>query len=1228
MLSLLLQSPKKATRALLKQKPLRADIDAFKNNLIVLLDKINVIESQPKDESEEHLKNNLRDFLRDTYYKDTNAINTKDKKDLVIHTSKTTDSPVAIIIEAKRPTNVTEMISGENANKKALHELILYYFNERTTNNNTELKHLIITNINEWYIIDANFFDKHIYRNTQLSKLYQTKINDKKDNPFFYEEAAKIIQKLDAEIPCTYFDIRYYNAFLRNANTSDDNELISLFKIFSPAHLLKETALNDSNSLNEKFYKELLHIIGLEEVKEGSKNIIRRKVENRNSASFLETTIDALLTEDSLSHISNQTIYGETKDERLFNIALELSITWVNRILFLKLLESQLISYNQGDKNYSFLNTETIPDFDELFKLFHKVLAVKVDDRADALKHKYNKVPYLNSALFEISELEDQALKINALDNSLQLELLNSTILKDDKKNQTKLPTLNYLFKFLNAYDFASESTEDIQEESKTIITASVLGKVFEKINGYKDGSIFTPAFITMYMCRQSIHLAVVQKFNDAKGWNLESFDQLYNKIEDVKEANTLINSIKICDPAVGSGHFLVSALNELIAIKSELRILSDKDGKRLKETYIDVIDDELYIIDEDEKPFKYNFKDRGSQRIQETLFNEKQILIENCLFGVDINPKSVLICRLRLWIELLKNAYYIAPHYTSLETLPNIDINIKCGNSLISRFKLNDSLKTALAKSKWNITTYRNAVYTYKNETGRDAKKQLLKLISEIKNDFKTEINKNNKEYKKLLELQYEFNVLSAPDIFKNNTVREDEVEYGSKDDLKKVKARIKTLEEEINKRTKAFKEIEENIIYKNAFEWRFEFPEVLNDEGDFLGFDLMIGNPPYGVSMKDKLRAEVVNSFGKLPDFEIYYYFINLSKILLKQNGIKSFIIPNTILFNVFAKNYREKLFDNWQVQELLDCTNFDVFEGSATVRCVVTQFINKESNNKILYRPTANALSFEELIKRKLSETSKNILLENNQNWALVFKLTSTILDLIKKIKSKPCLIDNFDVSQGYIPYRRSDLIKVYGEEKAKSIVLNREWHSDKKINKEYKGEIWGESITKYTYNKPKSFVWYGKHLAGYVDLKYFNQARILVREITNPNIIACIVSEELVNDPQIISIINKNNDFSLNYLWAILNSKLATFYHFNSSPKATKGAFPKILVEDIKKFPLPNITKAKHEKISALVDKIILQKQNGESSIENEKKIDALVYELYNLTEEEIAIIETN
>jgi len=1226
-MQIITQSPKKALKAFLKQRPSESERDKFKNNLIALLDKISIIEKQPKDESEEHLKNNLRDFLRDTYYINSNAINTKDKKDLVIHIGKTIDTDVAVIIEAKRPSNKNEMVSADNANKKALHELILYYLTERNAKDNVQLKQLVVTDINQWFIIDANYFDKYIYRNTQIRKLYETKVNDKKDNPWFYEEITKIVSKIDSEIPCVYFDIRDYEKILHNTATDDDKELVALYKILSPQHLLKIASPNDSNTLNERFYKELLHIIGLEEAREGTKNVIRRKTENKNDASLIELTIEALKTEDPFHRIPDIKVYGDKKEDQTFNIALELCITWINRILFLKLLEGQLISYHQGNKDYCFFNSETIHDYDELFKLFHKVLAVNIPDRTEAIKTKYNRIPYLNSSLFEISELEDRTIKINSLENDGQLEIISTTVLKEIKRKSATLPSLEYLFQFLDAYDFASEGTEDWQKDNKQLINASVLGKVFEKINGYRDGSIFTPAFITMYMCRQSIRLAVVEKFNEAlsekdkklfdKFEDIKIYTTRHYKTEDVLKANEIINSLHICDPAVGSGHFLVSALNEIIAIKAELGVLADDKGNLLSGYEIEVINDELDIRDRENNKIEYKIQNgkpinKEVQRLQKTLFHQKQTIIENCLFGVDINPKSVLICRLRLWIELLKNAYYKEAEYTELETLPNIDINIKCGNSLLSRFALDADMTKALKSIKYDIKEYRGFVNDYKNEKNREVKRGLQKIIDGIKSDFKTEIIKTGKDFQNWYKAKGDFEKLTQQSSFFELTPKE----------KKKWNEDVKTASEKMKKYDAVLDEIRNNVIYKNAFEWRFEFPEVLDNKGEFEGFDLIIGNPPYGVSIKGSLRDNIVKQFGKVPDYEIYYFFINLSKALLKPNGIKTYIIPNTILFNVFAKTYRESLFDNWQIQEILDCTDFNVFEGSATVRCIITQFINKVSNGEVYYRPTLNVTSFDELAQRELNKTSKDVLLENNQNWALVFKLNSNVIGLVSKIRNNKLPLEEYfpEYSQGLIAYDRYQ-----GQDK--NTIKNRVYHSNE--NKDgWKKWLWGEDVTPYQVKwNGKEYINYCDGIANPREPKYFKGERILIREITNPKIYSGFTTEECYNDPAIIIVLkNKKGKIDIKVLLAILNSRLATFYHFNSSPKATKGAFPKILVEDIKNFPLPDINENHQAELINDIDKIISLKQEGKESSELETKIDNLIYKLYDINPAEKDIIE--
>ena len=310
---------------------------------------------------------------------------------------------------------------------------------------------------------------------------------------------------------------------LRNNNPKDDNKLISLFKLLLPEHLLKLPFSNDSNSLDKRFYGELLHILGLTETKQKCKKLIERPEQGeRNTGALLENAIIQLDSLDKINQLNNPSHFGENYEERLLNVGLELSITWLNRILFLKLLEAQLLTYNEGNRSFEFLSLDRIHTYDDLNSLFFQVLARQHSERNEDVKALFEKVPYLNSSLFEPTDIEHATLFISNLRDDKTLPIYSSTVLKDKKgkKRSGELNALEYLFEFLNAYDFSSEGGEAIQEDNKTLINASVLGLIFEKINGYKDGSFFTPGFITMYMCRETIRKAVVQKFNETKGWN------------------------------------------------------------------------------------------------------------------------------------------------------------------------------------------------------------------------------------------------------------------------------------------------------------------------------------------------------------------------------------------------------------------------------------------------------------------------------------------------------------------------------------------------------------------------------------------------------------------------------------------------------------------------------------------------------------------------------------
>lgn len=593
-------------------------------------------------ESEEHHKGLLADFLKDTFYKQSgNYINTKKLKgnseiDLAVFLGKSATSKVGVLIEAKEQSNKSEMISRDNLHGKAFYEAVQYYLYEKIVNDNHEIKHVVITNTLEWFIFDATEFNNLFYQNAKLKKHF-TKwhkgLTDSSSTKQMYDVIGEMVKGSTKEIVGTHIKLNDFRKYLDKETPEAQKKLTSLFKFFSPRHLLKAETTNDSNSLNKDFYNELLHIIGLEEIKEKGKKLIKRKSkEKREIASLLENTIVKIESRGVLRRMQNVFDYGSTKDEQLFNIGLELCITWVNRILFLKLLESQLISYHNGNKDYAFLHPDRITEFDELETLFFEILAIPTEDRSEHTKTDFPNIPYLNSSLFEPTELENRAVYISGLKDKLTLSKHSKTVLKKEAKKE--ISTLEYLFRFLDAYDFGIEGKEEIQEESKSLINASVLGLIFEKINGYKDGSFYTPSFITMYMCRESIRRAVTEKLNNSLEWNCKTFEDIHNYLEpsNYKTVNDVINTITICDPAVGSGHFLVSALNEIISIKAELGILLDKHGKRLKNYSIEIDNDELVVTDDDGEFLHYGFTEKGNikkeeQRLQETLFLEKKAI-------------------------------------------------------------------------------------------------------------------------------------------------------------------------------------------------------------------------------------------------------------------------------------------------------------------------------------------------------------------------------------------------------------------------------------------------------------------------------------------------------------------------------------------------------------------------------------------------------------------------
>lgn len=1238
---------KSLNKAYLKQSLKREQIELFKANLSRMLERIRT------DEHEEHLKNIVSDFLKDTWYKQTNEINTSGRTDLVIHNGKNSSDTVGVLIEVKRPGNNNEMISPDKPNAKALHELLHYYMQERYIKGNMAVRRLIICNIHEWYIFDAVDFERFFFGNQRLVKNYRD-WNDgllvSTNTDWFYQEIAKpFIEKELEELPCAYFNLKDYERIIRNPAKTEDNKLINLYKLLSPEHLLKQSFANDSNSLNREFYSELLHILGLEEVKEKGKKLIRRKQSgNRHDGSLLENTCNFLKTRDRLSSLSNLAQYGTDPEDQYFSVALELCITWLNRLLFLKLLEGQLIGYHKGDRSYAFLNSSRIGDFDELNELFFEVLAVRIDDRSEPVRAKFGNIPYLNSSLFEESDLERNTMRINELKNRLDLPLHNATVLKgaNGKRLTGNKSTLTYLFEFLDSYDFGAEGSADIQEQNKSIINASVLGLIFEKINGYKDGSFFTPGFITMYICRETIRRAVLSKFNETCGWSCKDFNDLYNTLDriTIKEANDIVNSLKICDPAVGSGHFLVSALNEIIAIKSDLGILADKEGKRLRGYGVTIENDEL-IVTVDDQIFEYHYKDTESQRVQETFFHEKETIIENCLFGVDINPKSVAICRLRLWIELLKNAYYRRGS-DQLETLPNIDINIKCGNSLVSRFAIsgNPNIPAANRKKLKELTDkYRNLVRDYKRSPSN--KGALRKEIENLKHSLENFGLPNDKDLKSLWLKKEELSVMTLFGFSKKETEKRQKIH------------------EQLTELERRFAE-KEKLVYHNAFEWRFEFPEVLDEEGEFVGFDAIIGNPPYirQEAIKEQKPA-FLEMFGSFycGTADIYTYFYKIGLNLLKTGSSLCYIAPNKFMRAGYGKNTRELLTTQARPLLVLDFGDLPIFDEATTYPSIVmVEKTGAALQTSDFY--TATFTDSEQLTRfdEALATVgfSMPVAALRPEGWTLERPEVLALMDKLRKV-GKPlgeyvkgkfyrgvltglneAFVINEETKNRLIaedpqcaeiikPWLRGRDIRKWKAEWARLYVLFTRRGTDIDLYPAIKQHL--EQFKVGLLPKPNDWdskiEWYGRKSGSYNwfdiqdNIAYFEEfekTKIIYPDIASESKFTWDESNSFIGNTAYIIPTGEK------WLVGLLNSQVIWWLYTNVS-SMIRGGFVRFIAQYMEQLPIPSATEAQKTPIIELVQKILAAPDSPDVP-QLEAEIDRLVYALYCLTDEEIALVE--
>ncbi|ELF8355924.1 class I SAM-dependent DNA methyltransferase [Campylobacter jejuni] len=1235
-----------------KKQIMQNEFDIFNKALMQYLERL---ESSQSENEDYLVANALSPFLTMLNFKTHIKTKQKGKSEIDLSISKDEFSKdLEVLIEAKKP-NSKEFITHTKVNSKALHETILYYFRNREYS--FSLKFIIITDFYKFYIFKISEFEELFYKSPSFLKLFEEFCNPnslfKGNTEEFYKEVAKLIENSKENLKGFLIDL----TFLKDKQKSNFKKLASIYKTFHRDFLLSEFNPNDANSLNNAFYKELLYILGLCESKQNSKLIIAKSEESKEEQGTFYTAINSKLKEEN------------------FETILKLLILWLNRILFLKLIESNLVRFND-DKNLKFLNFKKIPDFDKLSELFFEVLAKEKSTRK---KSEFAYLPYLNSSLFEKQSIEN-TLEISSLSNDLKLFYYKNTVLKDDKCKAKKgqVGLLEYLFEFLDSFDFGSDDEQSEILSQKELISSSVLGNVFEKLNGYKEGSFYTPSFITSYMCKESITKVVLDKFNAQFDLDAKNISELRKSLrkEDKKAQKELLNSIKICDPAVGSGHFLVSALNVMLSIYDELNLFDE-------EFYLEVQNDEILITNHKGEFIEYKRpktpKDKA-HLIQQELFHTKKDIIENNLFGVDINPNSCEITKLRLWIELLKHSFYQSfddGNYHDLKTLPNIDINIKCGNSLVSYFETGKSLshypniKERINKYKRIVKDYKEGFYTDKSHINQEIKNLKIsfknfcfadKFKKEMKG-FNDKCEKYSKKYGNFL------------------AINDENLKFF-------VSANLTLFDFDEKEATKEFANLKKeydnifNLESNHPFEWRFEFPEILDDDGNFKGFDLIIGNPPY---IKEAENKELFANTKKLRTYQgkmdIWYHFVGRGFDMLKNNGYLAFIATNNWITNSGAKKLRNIVLEESQILSLVDFSSFMVFD-SASIQTMIMSFQKikppknyefhfakittqtpiyedalsllkneKTQNNEILkinltpkkfIDKTLNFTKsdYEELFN-KIQKYGKfyleekevangihphydfiNNRINSNHNFAFkigqgIFGLSEEEKEKLKLTKLENNLVKPYYDTQNFLKFffkKNNHQWLIYTNSSFKNPNSMDNYPNLKKHLDKFKKVITSD-------NKP-----YGLHRAR--DEKFFTGS---------PRIVAL---RKCVGEPKFSYVdfdcyvsatfyVIKTQRINVKYLTAILNSKLIAFWLKHKGKM--QGNNYQIDKEPLLNIPIVTIN-SKNQKIADelinLVDEILKAKEQDKNANTSplEEKINNMVYKIYNLTEEEIKTIE--
>ena len=825
----------------------------------------------------------------------------------------------------------------------------------------------------------------------------------------------------------------------------------------------------------------------------------------------------------------------------------------LGRLVFLQFLQKKgwmgvpanQQDWNGGDKFYLNHLIERYEDNDRLLSdvleplFFNTLNERRDDDLADSRLGENIKIPYLNGGLFDKDDL-------------------------DKKDIDFPYDYFKELVDFFAMYNFTID--ENDPEDSEIGIDPEMLGHIFENLlEDNKDkGAFYTPKEIVQYMSKESVAQYLKSNTPEELHTAIDSLikQRVVEPILQIKENARLINKalsvVKVCDPAIGSGAFPMGVLNVLFDCR---HLLYGFIGKNEDFSYAKV----------------------------------KRDIIQNNIYGVDIEKGAVDIARLRFWLALVVDENEPQP-------LPNLDYKIMCGDSLLHRFALDAPFQNVLRdynqknNTHYTLDDYRQWVYDYTNLSDHMQKDAFRQKIEDIKRAVKTELS--DKEKGKIAKVRGTIANLQMEDMF------------GGK--KKETEKKIKALQKKLKALEQQREEIESNKIYDQAFEWRFEFPALLDENGDFMGFDIVIGNPPY-VLVQTLNNPSLENLFKTMYEvasykIDLYHLFIEAGYNLLNDLGVLTFINPTTFLTNNYTQPLRDLLLYKTAMLSIINIGD-NVFEASVNTGI---EIIKKEPVHDNILDYSLAEYEHEKLIVKKISSVPQTEYLNAEKH-------------IIQPISSD----DSFKLSQKI--EKNTKKLKEYATVNFGMQLRNRKIYTNdilvspkpEALTQYHRKCLTGKDILSYITTWQNRYCYFNEEArcgGCWIEAIHNAKNKIVVRQVGAVPVCGIDTEGLAVLNSAFMIVCKEINPFGV---LGILNSKLIKFY-WHQKFEDKRKTFPKIKGTYLELLPITPPT----DTITLLVKEIITIKRESISNNVSyiEKQIDLLVYHLYGLTYDEVLIVD--